>query len=45
MRPTKIVSTTLAAALTLLTMTATAEKDRAGFVRITPEDIVWQTRL
>jgi len=44
MRPTKIVSTTLAAALTLLTMTATAEKDRAGFVRITPEDIVWQTR-
>lgn len=44
MRPSKIVSTTLAAALTLLTMTATAEKDKAGFVRIAPEDIVWQTR-
>lgn len=44
MRMTTIVSATLAATLMLLTMTATAEKDKAGFVRIAPEEIVWQDR-
>jgi quercetin dioxygenase-like cupin family protein len=44
MRTTTIVSTTLAATLMLFTMKATAEKDKAGFVRTAPDEIVWQDR-
>ncbi len=35
---------TLVAALAVLTVTASAEKDKAGFVRVTPEEVVWKER-
>jgi hypothetical protein len=33
-----------AAAAVLLTMTASADKARTGFVRVTPEEVVWNDR-
>ena len=44
MRTTTIVVTALAAALALLTVNASAEKNKAGFVRVTPEEVVWNDR-
>ena len=47
MRPRTIVMTGLAAALVslvLVTVTASAEKDKPGFVRVTPEDVKWADR-
>ena len=44
MRTTTIVVTTLAAALALLPADAGAEKDKAGFVRVAPEQIEWKDR-
>jgi hypothetical protein len=38
------VITVLAAALVMVTMNASAEKDKAGFVRVTPEDVKWTDR-
>lgn len=44
MRTTTIVVTVLAAAVALLTVNASAEKDKAGFVRVAPEEIEWKDR-
>jgi hypothetical protein len=43
MRTTTIVVVALAAAVGLV-VNASADKDKAGFVRITPEDIKWNDR-
>ena len=43
MRMTTIAITTLAVSA-LLTVAAGADKDKAGFVRITPEEVVWKDR-
>ena len=39
-----IALTALAAGLVLVTVTASAEKDKAGFVRVTPEQVEWKDR-
>lgn len=44
MRTTTIGFTALAAALALVTVNARAETAKAGFVRVTPEDVVWNDR-
>jgi quercetin dioxygenase-like cupin family protein len=44
MRTTMTVFAALAAALALLTVSASADKDKAGFVRVTPEEVVWSDR-
>jgi hypothetical protein len=44
MRTTIAVFVVLAVALTLFTVSARAEKDKAGFVKVTPEDVVWTER-
>jgi quercetin dioxygenase-like cupin family protein len=44
MRRTTTASTALAAALAFLAVNAGAEKDKTGFVRITPEEVVWNDR-
>jgi anti-sigma factor ChrR (cupin superfamily) len=44
MRTKTIASASLAAALVLITVSATAEKNKAGFVRVTPEEVVWNDR-
>jgi quercetin dioxygenase-like cupin family protein len=44
MRTTSIVVTALAAGLALFTVSARADKDKSGFVRVTPEDVKWTDR-
>ena len=44
MRTQTTVITVLAAALVMVTMNASAEKDKAGFVRVTPEEVKWTDR-
>lgn len=44
MRTTTIAVTTLALAAGLLARDASAEKDKAGFVRVTPEEVKWTDR-
>jgi len=44
MRMTTTGVTALAATLALLAVTADAGKDKAGFVRVTPEEVVWNDR-
>jgi quercetin dioxygenase-like cupin family protein len=44
MRTTMTVFAALAAALTLLTVSASADKNKAGFVRVTPDEVVWTDR-
>lgn len=44
MRMMTTVCTALLATLTLATVTARADKDKAGFVRIAPNEIAWQDR-
>ena len=44
MRTTTIVITALAAALALFSVTARADKDKAGFVRVTPDEVKWMDR-
>jgi len=44
MRTTTTVVTALVAALLLCTVNARAEKDKPGFVRVTPEDVKWTDR-
>ena len=44
MRTTIAVFAALAVALALFTVSASAEKDKAGFVRVTPDDVKWTDR-
>jgi quercetin dioxygenase-like cupin family protein len=44
MRTTTAVFVALAAVLVLFAMDAGAEKDKAGFVRVTPEQVEWKER-
>lgn len=44
MRITTTLVTALAAALALLTVNASADKDKAGFVRVTPDEVKWTER-
>jgi len=44
MRMTTTAFTALAAALILFTVNASADKDKAGFVRVTPEEVKWTDR-
>ncbi|HEY6177043.1 MAG TPA: cupin domain-containing protein [Kofleriaceae bacterium] len=44
MRTTAIVVTSLVAAAVLFAVTASADKDKAGFVRVTPEEVKWTER-
>ena len=44
MRTRTIIVAALAAAVVLLTVNARAEKDKAGFVRVTPEEVKWTDR-
>ena len=44
MRMKTIGFTVLAAAVATLTVNARADKDKAGFVRVAPEEIVWKDR-
>ena len=44
MRTTAIVVTALAATLALFAVSANADKDKAGFVRVTPEEVKWTDR-
>jgi quercetin dioxygenase-like cupin family protein len=44
MRITTTIVTALAATVALLTVHAHADKDKAGFVRVTPEDVKWMER-
>jgi len=44
MRTTAIVVTALAATLALFAVSASADKDKAGFVRVTPEEVKWMDR-
>jgi ChrR-like protein with cupin domain len=44
MRTTTIAVTTLAVAAGLLAGNASADKDKAGFVRVTPEEVKWTER-
>jgi quercetin dioxygenase-like cupin family protein len=44
MRTTMKVFAGLAAALTLFAVSASAEKSKAGFVRVAPEEVVWTER-
>ena len=44
MRTRTTILAALAAAVVLLTVNARAEKDKAGFVRVTPEEVKWMDR-
>jgi hypothetical protein len=44
MRTKTIAFTAFAAAIALVTVNASADKDKAGFVRVAPEEIVWKDR-
>src|SRR4029078_12707911 len=44
MRTTIAVFAALAVALALFTMSASADKNKAGFVRVTPEEVAWTDR-
>jgi quercetin dioxygenase-like cupin family protein len=44
MRTRTTVLAALAAAVVLVTVNAFAEKDKAGFVRVTPEEVKWMDR-
>jgi quercetin dioxygenase-like cupin family protein len=44
MRTTIAVFAGLAVAVTLFTVSARAEKDKAGFVRVTPDEVAWTDR-
>jgi mannose-6-phosphate isomerase-like protein (cupin superfamily) len=44
MRIKPTILTALAATLALVTATASADKDKAGFVRVKPEEVVWNDR-
>lgn len=44
MRTRTTILAALAAAVVLLTVNARAEKDKAGFVRITPDEVKWTER-
>ena len=44
MRTTIAAFAALAVVLALFTVSARAEKDKAGFVRVTPEDVKWTDR-
>jgi hypothetical protein len=44
MRTMMIIFTAVAAALALVTVNASADKAKAGFVRVTPEDVTWNNR-
>lgn len=41
MRTRTIIVAAMAAAVVLLTVNARADKDKAGFVRVTPEEVKW----
>jgi uncharacterized RmlC-like cupin family protein len=44
MRSKTVIFSALAATLALASMTAIADKDKPGFVRVKPEDVVWNER-
>jgi quercetin dioxygenase-like cupin family protein len=44
MRTRTTILAALAAAVVLLTVNARADKDKAGFVRVTPEEVKWMDR-
>ena len=44
MRMRTTILAALAAAVVLLTVNARADKDKAGFVRVTPEEVKWMDR-
>ncbi len=44
MRTRTTILAALAAAVVLLTVNARADKDKAGFVRVTPEEVKWTDR-
>lgn len=44
MRTRTTIVVALAAAVVLLTVNARADKDKAGFVRVTPEEVKWTDR-